>query len=75
MKEKNPLYVVKGKTVLEAKGVFDMLVKKLNLEPVLNMLINLLKMLMEQVSNYPMFVSIKKVIDEVMSKATLLWGR
>lgn len=75
MKNKNPLYVVKGKTVLEAQGVFDMLVKKLNLEPVLKLIMSLARMLLEQVNNYPTFAFVKNLIDELMGKVTGLLGK
>lgn len=68
MKNKNPLYVVKGKTVQEAKGVFDLLIKKMNLEPVVQFLMQLMKTMLEEVKTYPMFVMIKTMIDEWMAK-------
>ncbi len=68
MKNKNPLYVVKGKTVQEAKGFFDLIVKKMNMEPVLEFVMNFLKVLLEQVKTYPMFVAVKTMIDEWMAK-------
>lgn len=43
MKNKNPLYVVKGKEVQEAFGIFDLVVKKFNLEPVIRVLESILK--------------------------------
>ena len=75
MKNKNPLYVVKGKTVQEAKGVFDMLVKRMNLEPVLKMLMNIIDMLLAQVTSYPTFVAMKTVVDELLAKSILLMGK
>lgn len=68
MKNKNPLYVVKGKTVQEAKGIFDLIVKTLNLEPTVEFLISLLKTLLEEVKSYPMFVIVKAMVDEWMAK-------
>jgi len=72
MKEKNPLYVVKGKTVLEAKGVFDAIVKKLGLEPAIDMLKNVVEMLLKQVTNYHTFILIKQVVDELLAKVIAL---
>lgn len=67
MKNKNPLYVVKGKEVTEAKSIFDLMVKKFNLEPIISFLHNLLKVLLEQIENYPTFIAIKSKIDEVVA--------
>ncbi len=68
MKTKNPLYVVKGKTVLEANGILDLLVKKLNLTPVIEVFSKLLSMLLEQVKDYPTLVAVKKSFETIMEK-------
>lgn len=70
MKNKNPLYVVKGKNVMEAKGLIDLVVKKLNLEPLMEVLKSILTMLLEQVKSYPMLLIVKAMIDEWMKKLT-----
>ncbi len=53
-KTSNPLYVVKnnGKDVEAAKGIFELILKKLNLEPAFEFLSLYLKALLEQVNNY-----------------------
>lgn len=66
MKNKNPLYVVKGKTVLEASGIVDLLVKKLNLEPALEILNKVLAFLLAQVKDYPTFLFVKKFVDQIV---------
>lgn len=68
MKAKNPLYVVKGKDVHEASGLFDLVIKKFNLEPVVQIIQNLLKMLLEQVKNWPSFIAVKNIVDELLAK-------
>ncbi len=68
MKQKNPLYVVKGQNVEQAKNFFDMLVKKLELEPVINFLQSMITMLLEQVKSYPTFVLVKNMIDQWMAQ-------
>lgn len=68
MKNKNPLYVVKGNSVQEAKNIFDLVVKKLNLEPMVEIVTNILKMLLSQVTSYPMFVAVKSWLDQVLTK-------
>lgn len=68
MKNKNPLYVVKGQNVEEAKSFFDMLLKKFDLEPVFNFLQQMLTLLLEQVKSYPTFVIVKTMIDQWMAQ-------
>lgn len=71
MKNKNPLYVVKDKNVEEAEGLIDFVIKKLNLEPVINLLNMLLEMLMEQVNTYPLFKAFKQYFDLLVRKLEL----
>lgn len=66
MKNKNPLYVVKSQNVEQAKNFFDMLIKKLDLEPVMRILNQLLEFLLSQVKSYPMFAVVKSMIDQWM---------
>lgn len=66
MKNKNPLYVVKGKEVQEAKNVVDLLVKKLNLEPIIQFIQNMLKMILENIKSYPTFLAMKNLLDELV---------
>lgn len=68
MKNKNPLYVVKGKDVQEAKDVFDLVIKKLNLEPVVQFIQNMLKLVLENIKSYPTFVAMKNFLDELVVK-------
>lgn len=67
-KSKNPLYVVKGNDVEEASGMIDLIIKKFNLAPALNFLGTVIKMLLEQVKDYPTFIAIKNIIDELVEK-------
>lgn len=66
MKNKNPLYVVKGKDVQEAKGIFDLVIKKMSLEPVIEFIQNMLKMILENIKTYPTFVAMKNLLDELV---------
>ena len=75
MKTKNPLYVVKGKEVEEASSVFDLVIKKLNLGPAINILKNILMMLLEQIENFATYKAIKSFIDEIMAKMMELASR
>jgi hypothetical protein len=68
MKNKNPLYVVKGKDVQEAKDIFDLVLKKLNLEPVVQFIQNMLKMILENIKSYPTFLAMKNLLDELVVK-------
>lgn len=66
MKNKNPLYVVKGKEVQEAKGIFDLVIKKMSLEPVLEFVQNMLKLILENIKTYPTFLAMKNLLDELV---------
>ncbi len=66
MKNKNPLYVVKGKDVQEAKGIFDLVIKKMSLEPVIEFVQNMLKMILENIKTYPTFLAMKNLLDELV---------
>lgn len=68
MKNKNPLYVVKGKEVQEASSIFDLVVKKFNLEPAINFLRNIFHLLLEQVENFAMFKAVKEFMDQVFQR-------
>lgn len=72
MKNKNPLYVVKGKDVLEANSVLDLVIKKFNLGPLIQILQNIFKMLLEQVQSYPMLKFVEAYMAEVISKIMAL---
>lgn len=71
MKKKNPLYVVKGKDVEEASNAFDMLIKKLNLEPLISVLKNILEMLLEMATSYAMFSVVKDFVDHIVKRIEL----
>lgn len=71
MKNKNPLYVVNEDHIQAANGIVDFIVKKLNLEPTLEILTSLFKFLLEQVNSYPVFVAVKEFIDLIVSKLEL----
>lgn len=68
MKNKNPLYVVKGKEVQEASSVIDLVIKKFNLEPAINIMKNIFLLLLEQIENFATYKAIKGFIDEMMAK-------
>lgn len=68
MKNKNPLYVVKGKNVQEAKNLLDLVAKKFNLEPLVEIMTNIMKMMLAQVTSYPMFVAMKNWLDQILTK-------
>ncbi len=74
-KPKNPLYVVKGKNVEMAAGLFDMLIKRLELEPLVAMLQQLLNMLLAQVRSYPLLAQVRTLLDMVMAQLQPLLGR
>jgi hypothetical protein len=65
-KKQNPLYVVKGDQVEEADGLFDMLFKKFNLGPVIDILNAIFKMLVENIKTYAVFVAVSEFFDLVV---------
>lgn len=75
MKNKNPLYVVKGKEVQEASSMLDLVIKKFNLEPMIRILNNIFQMLLEQVKNFAMYKAVKQFIDQIIENVTLLGQR
>jgi hypothetical protein len=72
MKKKNPLFVVtnKGKDVEQATDFLDVLIKKFNLAPVIEILKVFMTMLSENVKNYPMFLVVKNQFDKFMALLT-----
>lgn len=75
MKQKNPLYLVKGKTVHPTGGVWEYLVLKFNLTPVLNILKNLLNYILEQVKDYPSFILAKNFINQIVDQLKFIKER
>ena len=67
-KVKNPLYVVKENHVEEASGILDLLIKKMNLGPLVELLNSLFEMLLENVKNYAGFVIVQNFIEFIVQK-------
>ena len=70
-KIKNPLYVVKGDQVEEASGLLDLVIKKLNLQPFMDLLQQLFKMLLEQVDSYPKLKAIHDFFETLVARLAL----
>lgn len=74
-KTKNPLYVVKGDQVEEASGLLDLVIKKLNLQPLMDLLQpffqQLFKMLLEQVDSYPKLKAIHDFFETLVARLAL----
>jgi hypothetical protein len=68
MKNNNPLYVIKGNNVEQAKNYFDLIVKKFNLGPAIEIMTNILKLMLSQVTSYQGFVMVKAWFDELVGK-------
>ncbi len=71
MKNKNPLYVVKENHVEEANNFIDLLMKKFNIAPVIEILSNILKFLLENVKTYSAFIMVQDFIDFLVHKLEL----
>jgi len=65
-KKKNPLYIVtnKGKDIQEAKGIFDIIIKKLGLEEALKILLEMFNSLWEMLCKYGAIGEAKKLVDQ-----------
>lgn len=74
--KKNPLYVVKngkkGSVVEEASGLIDLVIKKFNLAPALEILRGLFEQLMSMVTSYAMFEVVKKTFDDLIAQLNIL---
>ncbi|MFA5584208.1 MAG: hypothetical protein WDA09_08330 [Bacteriovoracaceae bacterium] len=68
MKQKNPLYLVKGKTVHPTQNIWEYVIEKFNLRPVINILFQLISFILEQVKDYPSFVFARQFIENVIEK-------
>ena len=67
--KKNPLFIVKkdGKTVEEADNLFDALIKKLGFEEVIEFFLNMIKLLLDQVTNYSSLQVVKTLLDQFIN--------
>jgi len=54
--------------VQEAKDIFDLVIKKLNLEPVIQFIQNILVMILENIKTYPTFIAMKNLLDELVAR-------
>lgn len=68
MKQKNPLYLVKGKTIHPTHNIWEYVIERFNLRPVLNIFEQLIRFVLEQVKDYPTFVFAKNFIQETIDK-------
>lgn len=79
MKNKNPLYVIKGKNVEQASSFLDLIIKKLDLEEAIVVFKNIFSLLLAQVQTYAVFESITKFMNDLLEKikklleASTLW--
>ena len=70
-KKQNPLYVVKGDQVEQAESLFDMLLKKLNLEPLFDIINALIKVLFENIKTYAVFAAALELFDLFVDRIKL----
>ena len=73
MKKQNPLYVVKKDYVEEAQGMIDLMIKKLNLAPVVDFLMSLLKMILENIRTYSMFAAVEGLVEQIFQRLQLFY--
>lgn len=67
-KKNNPLFVVtnKGKDVEIAESFVDALVKKFNLQPMINIVEMIYQFLLEKVNSYATFQILQKFLDDLV---------
>lgn len=70
-KNTNPLYVVKNGHVEQADSILDLLIKKFNLTPVINLFNALIKMILENVKTYAVFVAVQDFFNLIIEKLKL----
>jgi hypothetical protein len=72
--KKNPLYVVtnNGKDVEQAESVWDAVVKKMNLQPAIDLIWTLLELLAKQVNSYAALVWLQKELENINSRVDKL---
>ncbi|AYF44334.1 MULTISPECIES: hypothetical protein [Halobacteriovorax] len=64
---KNPLYVVtnEGKDVEGVANYIELVIKKLGLEPYLDLLESMIAMITNQVGNYGFFIALQNLVDHI----------
>lgn len=70
MKKKNPLFVVtnQGKTVEQATGVLDALIKKLGLQPVISLIEMMIETVISSISSYASLVVANDFLEKLISQ-------
>lgn len=61
-----------GKDIEIAKNMFDLVMKKSGLDEFFDVLVNIVKTLLKNVESYPVFIEVKKKIDEILSQMIML---
>jgi hypothetical protein len=63
--------IVKKDYVTEVQGVFEYLVEKFNLAPMIELLNSILEMILSSVNTYPMLVALNKLLEKINSRLEL----
>lgn len=80
-KRENPLYVVtnQGKDVESASGLFDAMIKRLGVAPIVYLLgdifYEILKALLNQVNSYPLLVAAQEILSKLIQQLEELMAR
>jgi L-fucose mutarotase/ribose pyranase (RbsD/FucU family) len=69
-KNTNPLYVVRnnGVDVEEANSILELILKKTGLDKMVPMLEMFMQVILSQVQSYPVFIEVKKMLDQLFEK-------
>ncbi len=68
MKKKNPLYVVKKDHVEPADHFIDLLIKKFNLAPLVELFQNILQLMAENIRSYAMVKVVEEFLEFIIQK-------
>jgi ATP adenylyltransferase/5',5'''-P-1,P-4-tetraphosphate phosphorylase II len=70
-KAKNPLYVVKGDQVEAAENFLDLMIKKFNLQPVIDFILFVFKFMMENIKSYAALEVAVTLFDDLLKRLEL----
>ena len=70
-KAKNPLYVVKGDQVEAAENFLDLMIKKFNLQPIIDFVLFVFKFVMENIKSYAALEVAVTLFDDILKRLEL----
>ncbi|WP_417335012.1 hypothetical protein [Halobacteriovorax marinus] len=76
-KSTNPLYHVSndGRDVEHVNNIFELLIKKFGLTPVIDFLESMFQFMLDEVKSYPIFLLLKDMLDQIIEKMLSIYQR